>query len=149
MSLIILTNNNAIRLETANRCYFISNILTEYVRNYKYFDQLSEAMEFDGIGEVFFAYMKEISAVKFKENKILKTVSKQDQIIESLHSIHMFIKEHYLSAGNGIENSFTSFYYIYSARREKPASKIAISKILVTDLDIKVFQKRLGKDRYK
>jgi len=79
----------------------------------------------------------------------LKTISKQDQIIESLHSIHIFIKEHYLSAGNGIENSFTSFYYIYSARREKPASKIAISKILVTDLDIKVFQKRLGKDRYK
>ena len=106
-------------------------------------------MELDGIGEVFFAYMKEISAVKFKENKIPKTVSKQDQIIESLHSIHMFIKEHYLSAGNGIDNSFTSFYDIYSARHEKPASKIAISKILITDLNIKVFQKRLGKDRYK
>ena len=54
-----------------------------------------------------------------------------------------------ISARNGINNSFASFYDIYSARREKPASKIAISKILATDLDIKVFQKRLRKDRYK
>jgi hypothetical protein len=149
ISLMILSNNNAIRLDTADRRYFIPDISLEYIGNHEYFDKLSEAMEKDGVGEAFFAYMKEIAGQKFKENKIPKTAAKQDQIIESLHSIHIFIKEDYLRAGQGIDEQFSSFYGKYCMRREKPSSKIAISKLLASDLDLKAFQKRIGKDRYQ
>ena len=90
--------------------------------------------------------MKELTILspKFKEKIILKTIAKQDQIIESLHSIYIFIKDYYLEAEKGIDDSFASFYNRYSGRRDKPASKIAISKLLATDLNIKVFYKRIG-----
>ena len=94
-----MTNNNAIRPSTADRQYFIPDISTKYIGNHDYFDRLSEALEVNHVGEAFYAYMKDIATAnrKFKEKIILKTVTKQDQIIDSLHSIHIFIKEFLLS----------------------------------------------------
>src|SRR4051794_6734203 len=103
-------------------------------------------MDVENVGVAFNAFMREFTAknMKFAEKKILKSIAKQVQIVESLHKIHVFIKERYLRAGKGIDESFAAFYTQYSSRHEKPSSKIAISKLLEEDLGLKSYQKWYG-----
>ena len=97
VSLIINSNNSkAVKLDIDDRRYFIPDISDQYVGNREYFDKLINAMNFPKVGEAFYSLMSEWAKQPFDERIIPKASTKQMMLSEAIHSVHIFIKEHYL-----------------------------------------------------
>lgn len=140
LSIIINTNNrNAIRLETGDRRYVYLDVSVERIGDTDYFDDLYEVMDLPGIGEAYYAYMLERAknTPKFTERKIPHTNAKQDQIVDSLHKVHKYIKDIFLRNQRGIEMPFSEFYQNYTNVNDDTSSRQRIRKLLEDEVGLK------------
>jgi hypothetical protein len=136
ISIIINTNNNAIKIKSDDRRFLINDVSHEKVGDHKYFNVIHEATYNDDVGEAFYWYCREYSAKHkcFKEFPPPLSNTKQDLIIENLHSLFDFIKIEYIKTKTDIDLSFTDFYDEYIRyllfNKIDIISKITVSKML-------------------
>jgi hypothetical protein len=114
ISLLIVTNKNAIQLENNDRKWFVLDISNEKCQNIQYFDKLLKVMNSKNIVEAFFWNYIEIAKLSiFNEHIKPTTTAKRNLILENLHSIFEFIKEKYILKNIGINEKFSTFYEKY------------------------------------
>ncbi|RGB24239.1 hypothetical protein C1646_773367 [Rhizophagus diaphanus] len=110
ISTIVLTNENALRVENDDRrTVFLDG-------NLKYFKKLGNAMKYPGVSEAFYTYLRVIADAHpdFNGNSPSMTTSKQEHIISTLSPLFQFIKDSYLISGNIIYDlSIQEFYNTY------------------------------------
>lgn len=105
-SLFLLSNNNAIIISPLDRRYFIPDVSIKYLGNFQYFIELRKVMNEPEVGEAFYWFCKEFDnqnddfdAQRDRPN----TKARTDIILESLHTIYIYIKRRFLLYGRGIE----------------------------------------------
>lgn len=136
ISIIISSNNNAIRIEADDRRFVIDDISHEKVGDHNYFKKLVEATNNDIVGEAFYWYCIEYTNKHkdFKEFPPPLSNTKKDLIVENLHSLFEYVKEEYIKNQQDIDIKFSDFYdnYIDNQKTKKldPPSKIAVGKLL-------------------
>src|SRR5215813_9498171 len=97
MSTIVLTNENALRVENDDRRTVFLDISPVRKGDLQYFKRLGNVMKHPGVGEAFYAYLKAIADKypDFNGNPPPMTVAKQEHIISTLPPLFQFIKETY------------------------------------------------------
>ena len=130
LSLIINTNNNALRMEKDDRRTFALDVSHKYVKNTQYFNKLHEAISNKQCGEAFFSQCQEIyesTKSTFKPFQMPSTEAKKENIIENLETHYQFIKDKFLYKNHDLNKSFTSLYEFY-ANYCKNRNKVPIGK---------------------
>jgi hypothetical protein len=136
ISVIINTNNNAIKIESDDRRFLINDISHEKLGDQKYFTEIHDATYSDNVGEAFYWYCREYSAnyKDFKEFPPPLTQTKKDLIIDNLHSLFDFIKDEYIKTNTDIDMLFGEFHDEYakylSGKKLDILSKIEVGRLL-------------------
>ncbi|PKY60692.1 hypothetical protein RhiirA4_484667 [Rhizophagus irregularis] len=143
MSTIVLTNENALRVENDDRRTVFLDVSPSRKGDLEYFKKLGNAMKYPGVGEAFYAYLRAIADAypDFNGNPPPMTASKQDHIISTLPPLFQFIKDTYLVVKNHMTDlPVQEFYRVYTSYCEThcitPLSKINASRILSNELGI-------------
>ncbi|CAB4445268.1 unnamed protein product [Rhizophagus irregularis] len=143
MSTIVLTNENALRVENDDRRTVFLDVSPSCKGDLNYFKKLGDAMKNPSASEAFYAYLKVIADAypDFNGNPPPMTASKQDHIISTLPPLFQFIKDTYLVMKNHMTDlPVQEFYRIYTSYCEthciSPLSKINASRILSNELGI-------------
>ena len=137
-SIILSSNNNAIKIEADDRRTVVNDVSHEKVGDFQYFDKLFEATNNDLVGEAFYWYCLEYSNnnTNFKEYPPPFSETKKDLIVENLHSLFIYIKEIFIKNQDDIDMPFADFYDNYTQylvqNKFKIISKISVSKLLVS-----------------
>ncbi|CAB4446376.1 unnamed protein product [Rhizophagus irregularis] len=116
MSTIVLTNENALRVENDDRRTVFLDVSPSRKGDLEYFKKLGNAMKYPGVGEAFYAYLRAIADAHpdFNGNPPPMTASKQDHIISTLPPLFQFIKDTYLVVKNHITDlPVQEFYRIH------------------------------------
>ena len=132
MFTIVLTNENALRVENDDRRTVFLDVSPARKGDLKYFGKLGRAMEYPRAGEVFYAYLQAIAKAypKFNGNPPSMTASKQEHIVSTLPSLFQFIKDRCLSKYTILKLNLPvqEFYIKYTEYCEgkgiKPLSKV-------------------------
>ncbi|GBC21590.2 highly derived D5-like helicase-primase [Rhizophagus irregularis DAOM 181602=DAOM 197198] len=143
MSTIVLTNENALRVENDDRRTVFLDVSPSRKGDLEYFKKLGDAMKYPGASEAFYAYLRAIadSYPDFNGNPPPMTTSKQEHIISTLPPLFQFIKDTYLVMKNYMTDlPVQEFYRVYTSYCEthciSPLSKINASRILSNELGI-------------
>ncbi|GBC34019.2 toprim domain-containing protein [Rhizophagus irregularis DAOM 181602=DAOM 197198] len=143
MSTIILTNENALRVENDDRRTVFLDVSPSRKGDLNYFKKLGDAMKYPGASEAFYAYLRAIADAypDFNGNPPPMTTSKQEHIISTLPPLFQFIKDTYLVMKNYMTDlPVQEFYRVYTSYCEthciSPLSKINASRILSNELAI-------------
>ncbi|CAB4430259.1 unnamed protein product [Rhizophagus irregularis] len=143
MSTIVLTNENALRVENDDRRTVFLDVSPSRKGDLNYFKKLGDAMKYPGASEAFYAYLRAIADAypDFNGNPPPMTASKQDHIISTLPPLFQFIKDTYLIVKNHMTDlPVQEFYRVYTSYCEThcitPLSKINASRILSNELGI-------------
>lgn len=146
MSLIVLSNNNAIKLESDDRRTVCLDISHEKVGKFEYFELLSEHMNGENVGKAFFNYMCEIKEkyTKFNARMVPDTNSKRDIVLENLHPIVRYIKEKYLEKNEGINIKSSEFCNKFNKHTGMKMDNTTVGRF-ISNLGIP--RKQIGKDR--
>ncbi|CAB4442488.1 unnamed protein product [Rhizophagus irregularis] len=143
MSTIVLTNENALRVENDDRRTVFLDVSPSRKGDLNYFKKLGDAMKYPGASEAFYAYLRAIADAypDFNGNPPPMTASKQDHIISTLPPLFQFIKDTYLVVKNHMTDlPVQEFYRVYTSYCEthciSPLSKINASRILSNELGI-------------
>ncbi|GET66181.1 highly derived D5-like helicase-primase [Rhizophagus irregularis DAOM 181602=DAOM 197198] len=143
MSTIVLTNENALRVENDDRRTVFLDVSPSRKGDLNYFKKLGDAMKYPGASEAFYAYLRAIADAypDFNGNPPPMTTSKQEHIISTLPPLFQFIKDTYLVVKNHITDlPVQEFYRVYTSYCEthciSPLSKINASRILSNELGI-------------
>ncbi|PKB93973.1 hypothetical protein RhiirA5_404924, partial [Rhizophagus irregularis] len=152
MSTIVLTNENALRVENDDRRTVFLDVSPSRKGDLNYFKKLSDAMKYPGASKAFYAYLRAIADAypDFNGNPPPMTTSKQEHIISTLPPLFQFIKDTYLVMKNYMTDlPIQEFYRVYTSYCEThgitPLSKINASRILSNELSIKSKKMRIGK----
>ncbi|CAB4429331.1 unnamed protein product [Rhizophagus irregularis] len=152
MSTIVLTNENALRVENDDRRTVFLDVSPSRKGDLEYFKKLGNAMKYPGVGKAFYAYLRAIADAypNFNGNPPPMTASKQDHIISTLPPLFQFIKDTYLVVKNHMTDlPVQEFYRVYTSYCEthciSPLSKINASRILSNELGINSRKIRVGK----
>ncbi|GET52855.1 hypothetical protein GLOIN_2v1472929 [Rhizophagus irregularis DAOM 181602=DAOM 197198] len=152
MSTIVLTNENALRVENDDRRTVFLDVSPSRKGDLNYFKKLSDAMKYPGTSKAFYAYLRAIADAypDFNGNPPPMTTSKQEHIISTLPPLFQFIKDTYLVMKNYMTDlPIQEFYRVYTSYCEThgitPLSKINASRILSNELSIKSKKMRIGK----
>lgn len=148
LNVIVLSNNNAMKIDNNDRRIFVLDISNEFVGNVEYFTKLcSECTENDEVGEAFYWYCIEHSENNkdFKSNVFPESEAKQEIIIDNLNIVYKFIKDNYVLRNKGIAQTFKDFYteYVTYTERNKigfKVSNVVVSKLL-KDINIPIVTK--------
>ena len=137
ISVIINTNNNAIKIETDDRRVVVLDLSNDRVGDREYFNKLAEYTTSNVVGKAFYSHCKKIAKKSiFNESILPLTESKKDLIVDSLPSLFGFIKDTYVAGRDGINKSFKTFYEEYesycASHGLRKDSKIIVSKKLKT-----------------
>ncbi len=137
LNVILMSNNNALRIDVDDRRTVMPDISNKYKGNHEYFDDLAQYVSDMAVGEAFyFDCLAHAQAnPKFNEKIIPHTQNKQDLIVDNLHTLYDFIKFEFIKKGLGINCTFSEFYakYItYNTMHNNKAeeSKPRVSKLL-------------------
>ncbi|PKK60035.1 hypothetical protein RhiirC2_819518 [Rhizophagus irregularis] len=143
MSTIVLTNENALRVENDDRRTVFLDVSPSRKGDLNYFKKLGDAMKYPGASEAFYAYLRAIANAypDFNGNPPPMTTSKQEHIISTLPPLFQFIKDTYLVVKNHMTDlPVQEFYRVYTSYCEthciSPLSKINASRILSNELGI-------------
>jgi hypothetical protein len=143
LSFIVLTNENALRVENDDRRAVFLDISPIHKGDLEYFKSLEKIMKSPDVGKAFYAYLRAIANtdLDFNGNPLPMTMSKQEHIISTLQPLFHFIKEHYLIGEKLIYNlpiqKFYNNYKIYcNTHRISPLSKINVARTLSNELGI-------------
>ncbi|PKY60132.1 hypothetical protein RhiirA4_517404, partial [Rhizophagus irregularis] len=154
MSTIVLTNENALRVENDDRRTVFLDVSPSRKGDLNYFKKLGDAMKYPGASEAFYAYLRAIADAypDFNGNPPPMTASKQDHIISTLPPLFQFIKDTYLVVKNHMTDlPVQEFYRVYTSycetHRITPLSKINASRILLNELGINSDQVYIDKKR--
>ena len=136
MSTIVLTNENALRVENDDRRTVFLDVSPARKGDLEYFKKLGNAMKNPRIGKAFNAYLHAIAKAypKFDGNPPPMTTSKQEHIISTLPPLFQFMKEAYLVRNMTILPNLPvqDFYKTYSTYCENknitPLAKVAIAR---------------------
>jgi Family of unknown function (DUF5906) len=136
LSIIIMSNNNALRIDTDDRRIVMLDISNKYKGNEKYFSGLLQYTLDKSVGEAF--YWDCVDRLKgltsFNEGIIPFTQNKKDLIVDNLHSLYDFLKLAFIKKNRGLYLPFSEFYDKYSSycedKKLKVESKISVSKLL-------------------
>ncbi|RGB21757.1 hypothetical protein C1646_784951 [Rhizophagus diaphanus] len=111
MSTIVLTNENALRVENNDRRTVFLDVLPIQKRNLEYFKKLSNAIKYPDVSKAFYAYLRVIADTHsdFNGNPPPITTSKQEHIISTLPPLFQFIKDSYLIEETVTENDVNDF----------------------------------------
>ena len=154
-NLIISSNNSkTIRLDRADRRYFIPDISDKYVENgigmNHYYAPLDEAIKNPEVGKAFYSYALEYVKLNpsFDERKIPMTKTKLMMINRDCNPLHQYIKERYIIKSFGINESSSHIYstfkdwYIESTKK-KPLTIQEFSRTM-KELGLVPKSKRIG-----
>ncbi|MBK9285073.1 MAG: hypothetical protein IPM51_12270 [Sphingobacteriaceae bacterium] len=132
-SYIISSNHLAILIAPDDRRYAVLDINEKFKGNYAYFDDLAQDLD-DETGEAFFCYLYEHARknLNWQENRIPRTDSKQEMIIETLPRVFKYIKETYLKRQKDMKLSLDLFCKNFNAQEGKDQTTTSIAKILKT-----------------
>ena len=132
VSVMVLTNANAIKLESDDRRTVSLDISAARVNDQAYFDRLGEATETDEVQAAYYSWCVEHAAhnADFRENAVPRTQAKLDNTVDNLHHAYKHIKAAYLARGQGVDASFADFHASCNATREREITKPALSKLL-------------------
>ncbi|UZN99091.1 uncharacterized protein OCT59_000372 [Rhizophagus irregularis] len=154
MSTIILTNENALRVENDDRRTVFLDVSPSRKGDLNYFKKLGDAMKYPGASEAFYAYLRAIANAypDFNGNPPPMTTSKQEHIISTLPPLFQFIKDTYLVMKNYMTDlPVQEFYRVYTSYCEthciSPLSKINASRILSNELNINSDRMYIDKKR--
>jgi phage/plasmid-associated DNA primase len=143
MSTIVLTNENALRVENDDRRTVFLDVSPVRKGDLQYFKKLGNAIKYPEVGEAFYAYLRAIAKAypDFDGNPPPMTESKQEHIMSTLQPLFQFIKDRYVVAENLIyELPVQQFYERYTdycnARHISPLSKINVARTLSNKLGI-------------
>ncbi|GBC06397.1 hypothetical protein RclHR1_06800001 [Rhizophagus clarus] len=144
MSTIVLTNENALRVENDDRRTVFLDISPARKGDLQYFKRLGDAMKYPGVGEAFYAYFKAIADKypDFNGNPPPMTASKQEHIVSTLPPLFQFIKETYIAKADYTTTSLPVhiLYATYTSycenRRITPLSKVVVARTLSNELNI-------------
>lgn len=140
LSVIVISNNNAVKLEPDCRRSLVGDISNELKNNYKYFDELGEYMDDETVQEAFYWYCRENVNPKFNENRLPVTESKKALVIESLPTTAQFLKT-FLIKRESIKGKFTDFYQDF---RSFCKLKVIRDQSIPSNQNVGVFLKNLG-----
>ena len=136
-SIIICTNNNAIKIDTDDRRMIVNDVSHSKIGDTNYFNKLFAATNNPTVGEAFYSYCLEHAHANknFREFPPPFSESKKDLIIENMHSLFIFIKETYIKTVQDIDITFSDFYcnytnYLIQNKSNSNVSKITVSKLL-------------------
>lgn len=103
LSFIITSNNKALKITDDERRFFMPDVSSDRVGDYKYFSSLKTAMTKEGVGEAFYAFCVERfnNLKNFQEQRIPKTTTKNEAIIDNLSPVFEFLKNKYLKTRHG------------------------------------------------
>ncbi|PKC51833.1 hypothetical protein RhiirA1_405302, partial [Rhizophagus irregularis] len=154
MSTIVLTNENALRVENDDRRTVFLDVSPSRKGDLNYFKKLGDAMKYPGASEAFYAYLRAIADAypDFNGNPPPMTTSKQEHIISTLPPLFQFIKDTYLVMKNYMTDlPVQEFYRVYTSYCEthciSPLSKINASRILSNELNINSDRMYIDKKR--
>ena len=144
MSTIVLTNENALRVENDDRRTVFLDVSSARKGDLAYFKKLGNAMKNLRIGKAFHAYLHAIAKAypDFDGNPPPMTTSKQEHIISTLPPLFQFMKEEYLVKGTvilpnmpvlGLYNSYLTYC---EDRKITPLAKVVVARALSNELDI-------------
>lgn len=148
LNIILMSNNNSLRVDSDDRRTVMLDVSNKYKGNHEYFDTLLQYTLDEEVGNAFyFDCLTHAQAnANFKEQIIPQTQSKQDVIVENLHTLYDFIKFCFIQHKQGIDMPFSDFYDQYSGYCSTSAtklhvdSKIRVSKLLA-DISIDIVRK--------
>ena len=109
VSVIVISNNNALKLDVDDRRNLVGDISKEMVGNDDYFDELIKIVDDEKVQEAFYWYCKEHGDPNFQEKLIPRTEAKKEMIIENLHPVAKYLK-YFLTQRISIEEPFPEFY---------------------------------------
>ncbi|GBB99163.1 hypothetical protein RclHR1_34350001 [Rhizophagus clarus] len=144
MSTIILTNENALRVENDNRRTVFLDISPAQKRDLQYFKQLGDAMKYPGVGETFYAYLKVIADKypDFNGNPPPMTAFKQEHIVSTLLPLFQFIKETYIVNADytttclPVHILYATYTSYCISRNIIPLSKVVVARSLSSELNM-------------
>jgi phage/plasmid-associated DNA primase len=143
MSTIVLTNENALRVENDDRRIVFLDVSPVRKGDLQYFKKLGNAIKYPEVREAFYAYLRAIAKAypDFDGNPPPMTESKQKHIMSTLQPLFQFIKDRYVVAENLIYKlPVQQFYERYTdycdARHISPLSKINVARTLSNELGI-------------
>ena len=92
LSFILISNNDAIKLEINDRRFIMLDVSTKYIGNQEYFTQLAKVTNNDICGEAFFWYCKEfVKNLQFNsQNDKPKTQAKNENILLKLNNFYIY-----------------------------------------------------------
>jgi hypothetical protein len=143
MSTIVLTNENALRVENDDRRTVFLDVSPARKEDLQYFKKLGNAIKYPEVREAFYSYLRAIAEAypDFDGNPPPMTESKQEHIMSTLQPLFQFIKDRYVVAENLIYKlPVQQFYERYTdycnARHISPLSKINVARTLSNELGI-------------
>ena len=136
LSIIISTNNDAIKISSTDRRFFVPDISLERVGDHEYFNYLGMITDDRDVGEAFYwNCIDHANATKTFSEKVLPTTgAKKDQILEHLGSVYEFIKQKFVLKHREMDMKFSKFYQLYEAfcdnNKLKPQQPISTAKLM-------------------
>ena len=132
-NIIITSNNDSISLsQTNNLRYVVSDISEHRVGDYKYFNELTKAVNNDDVKRAFYEDMMErfITLDKWNDDIMPDTESRNNKIIEALPMIYKYIKEKFILTLIDIDRKTDEFLNEYRINSKDKTSNQKIGKLL-------------------
>lgn len=135
-NIILTVNNNAVSLTQSNKERYIVFDMDELLQgNFKYFEELSEAIDNDDAVIAFYQFLRErfdkLDLLHWNEDKSApKTENTRLKEIEALPKIYKIIKEKKINEGLGIDMNTKEFFTWYYRVSEDRTSINKLGKML-------------------
>jgi hypothetical protein len=117
INMIILTNNQALKLDEQQRRIVALDISSDRVGDSKYFDEIVNILHDEKIQEAFYWYCRDIAdseeGKNFKENIRPTTKTNEEICISNLHPHLLFIKLKYVMNNQGINEPLSELHSSY------------------------------------
>jgi hypothetical protein len=131
LSVMVLSNNNALKVELDDRRTVCLDISHEKVGDRKYFNMLSDAIDSDGVGDAFFNYCFELrEKYKFNEDILPETETRKEIKIENLPKVVSYIKTAYLQENKGLDVEVSKFHERFNRDNNTRYEKITLGNEL-------------------
>ena len=132
-NIIITSNNDSVSLtQTNNSRYVVSDISEHRVGDFKYFNELTKALNSDDVKRAFYEDMMDrfLSLDEWSEDIIPETENRNNKIIEALPMIYKYIKERFILTLIDIDRKTDEFLNEYRNTSKDKTSNQKIGRLL-------------------
>jgi Family of unknown function (DUF5906) len=152
LNIILVSNHDAVRTSKDDRRYLIVDVSNHRIGDTEYFDMLGQLTNDDSIAEWFYWDCKQYAEAnpKFNEDQGLRNITtetKQDNIIDNLHSLYKYIKTNYVLKMNNFDVYLNDLVASYNLTHTKEQlSGVKVSSLLK---EIGIFGKPSTGNRFR